>query len=113
VVAEIELQRVANMANPSRTGDNSWLEFRAVCRDHGYDESGVIPNWMAHNTRERWIDAAMDALEHDLLVHPRRVRRDPGWEELISGPDTVEDSLIPRRRRRPLHALLVRPSVQG
>ena len=80
--------------------------FQAQCRFGHAGWSGPI--------RPNWIEARLDSLAHKLDFHPRRLRRSVEWEDLLVGPDTPDDTLLPRgRRRRPRHAQRSRASVRG
>lgn len=94
MTAEIEQQRVAIM------GERSWLEWRAVCHSHPREaDLGPIAPWQAKETHEHWIDAKLDALEHDLTEHPKPRAPEPTFAELIAPhaePDT--EPLLPNTR---------------
>lgn len=95
--AEVEIQRVAIM------GKSSWEEFRAVCHDHekGPDDDFLAP-WMSKETHPHWIDARLDAVEHDAECHPRP--KLPSWDEIMKGMTPEVEPLL-SAPPRPLHAL--------
>ena len=85
--AEVERQRVAIM------GKRSWEEFRAVCRDHGVDNT--VAQWMGEKTHPNWIDAKLDAAAHNREVHPRAIiARPKTWAEIIDGSNAEAESPI-------------------
>lgn len=96
--AEVEEQRVMI---PHK---GSWLEWRAVCYSHVRapgDE--YLPPWMAKETHENWIDAQLDAIEHNMERH-RPPQGGPTFDEILQGVTPEEEPLLPRPRLRHYHA---------
>lgn len=103
MVAEVEEQRVANMTG-GRDG-SSWMEWRAVCYSHtrppGQD---FLPPWMGDETHLNWIDAYLDAVGHNLALHPKPQDR-RSFDQILLGEDPQEEEpLLPRNTRRSHHA---------
>ena len=102
MVAEVELQRVARMTGGRDSG--SWMEHRAVCYDHVRQPGDeFIAPWMAKETHENWIDAQLDAIEHNMERH-RPPQGGPTFDEILQGVTPEVESLLPGNRLRPHHA---------
>lgn len=97
--AEVEEQRVM------MPGRGSWMEWRAVCYDHvRKPEDDFLAPWMAHDTHANWIDAQLDAIEHNIEEHHDRMPQKT-WDEIIRGDGLPEvEPLLPNGRLRPHHA---------
>lgn len=97
--AEVEEQRVMS---PHK---GSWLEWRAVCYSHVRapgDE--YLPPWMGDETHTNWIDAQLDAIEHNMVSHSN-LSESRTFDQILHGDDPPEEEpLLPRNRLRPHHA---------
>lgn len=93
--AETEEQRVMI------PGVESWMQWRAVCHSHPSQPGDFVAPWMAKELHDDWIDARLDALEHDLAEHPSKPAPKPSFDDLVrgGGEESVEElSLLPHRR---------------
>ena len=67
MVADVEKQlgMLLHLDGPSRVIEG----YRAVCWDHGSDESKLVANWYGEDLHGNWIDAAIEVSAHNLAIH--------------------------------------------
>lgn len=96
MTAQAVKQRVAEM------GVRSWEVWRAVCSHHP-EHDYHIPPWQADDFHDTWIDAQLEALQHNLQEHPAPCLSELSWDELMQSAHELALH-YPEQGYRPRHA---------